>query len=74
MKRTEFIPQKKCKFCEDNLDYIDYKDVKSLQRYVSGYSKIDARKRSGNCMKHQRMVTKAIKRARLLALIPFVSN
>ncbi|PIZ00201.1 30S ribosomal protein S18 [bacterium (Candidatus Howlettbacteria) CG_4_10_14_0_8_um_filter_40_9] len=68
----EYIAKKKCKFCEENIDYIDYKDVKSLQRFVSGYSKINSRKRNGNCMKHQRMVSRAVKRARILALISFV--
>lgn len=70
----EYMPQKKCRFCQENIDYIDYKDVKSLQRFVSNYNKIEARKKSGNCMKHQRMVSNAIKRARIIALVPYISK
>ena len=51
---------------------IDYKDVKFLQRYVSSVGKIENRKRTGASMKHQRMLAKALKRARHMALLPFV--
>ncbi|MCL5093636.1 MAG: 30S ribosomal protein S18 [Patescibacteria group bacterium] len=71
-KQTPYIIQKKCRFCEEGIEAIDYKDVKFLQRFVSNYAKIDSRKRSGNCMKHQRMVAKALKRARIIALLPFI--
>lgn len=74
MKKATQILQKKCKLCEDGVKAIDYKDIKTLQRFVSGYGKIDSRRRSGNCMKHQRMVGTAIKRARIVALIPFVNR
>ena len=74
MKKMEYMPQKKCRFCEDNINYVNYKDIKSLQRFVSNYNKIESRKKSGNCMKHQRMISTAIKRARLIALIPFTSK
>lgn len=74
MARNEYIPTKKCRFCEEGECNVDYKDVKSLQKSTSNYYKIESRKRSGLCMKHQRKVAKAIKRARILALIPFTSK
>lgn len=64
--------QKVCSFCADRIDYIDYKDIKRLQRYVSERGKILPRRRSGNCAKHQRDLAVAIKRARHMALLPFV--
>lgn len=64
--------QKACSFCADRIDYIDYKDIKRLQRYVSERGKILPRRRSGNCAKHQRDLAVAIKRARHMALLPFV--
>jgi len=73
-KKTTFIVEKRCKLCDDNVKVIDYKDVATVRRYVSGYARIDSRRRTGNCMKHQRMVANAIKRARLLALIQFTNR
>jgi len=74
MAKQTYIIQKKCRFCEEGIDQVDYKDVKFLQRFLSGYGKIESRKRSGNCMRHQRMVVRALKRARILALLPFVQR
>ncbi|MEX2209665.1 MAG: 30S ribosomal protein S18 [Patescibacteria group bacterium] len=65
---------KRCLFCSKGLDVIDYKDVRLLSRFVSPYGKIDSRRRSGNCAKHQRMVARAIKRSRLAALMPYTSR
>lgn len=56
----------------ETVDVIDYKDVKLLQRYLSSVGRIEGRKRTGASMKHQRMLAKALKRARHLALLPFV--
>ena len=65
-------PKKKvCSFCVDKVEAIDYKDVPKLRRYVTERGKILPRRISGNCAKHQRQVTVAIKRARHLALLPF---
>jgi small subunit ribosomal protein S18 len=64
--------QKVCAFCVDRIEYIDYKDVKRLQRYVSERGKISPRRRTGTCAKHQRALATAIKRARHMALLPFV--
>lgn len=66
--------RKVCKFCVDRASEIDYKDIKTIQKFVNSYSKIDPRKRSGLCPKHQRKLAIAIKRARIMALLPFVGN
>lgn len=63
---------KECYFCVNGIVEIDYKDVQTLRRFISSYAKIVRRKRSGTCAKHQRMLGKAIKRARIMALLPFV--
>ncbi|MFP4697990.1 MAG: 30S ribosomal protein S18 [Eubacteriales bacterium] len=60
-----------CSFCADKSKYIDYKDVNKLRRYVSERGKILPRRITGNCAKHQRALTIAIKRARHIALIPY---
>ena len=68
-------PKKKvCMFCVDKVDNIDYKDTAKLRRYVSERGKIVPRRISGNCAKHQRQLTVAIKRARQIALLPFVAE
>lgn len=68
-------PKKKvCGFCVDKVDAIDYKDVSKLRRFVTERGKILPRRISGNCAKHQRQVTVAIKRARNIALLPFTAE
>ena len=68
-------PRKKvCSFCVDKVDHIDYKDVAKLRRFVTERGKILPRRISGNCAKHQRQVTVAIKRARNIALLPFTAE
>ena len=67
-----FQERSKCRFCRDKVKYVDYKDVNSLLKLVTGQGKIFSRKRSGNCAKCQRMVARAVKRARYMALMPFV--
>jgi small subunit ribosomal protein S18 len=63
-----------CRFCEEHIVYIDFKDTKKLQRFLTDQGKILPRRTSGTCAKHQRMLSTAIKRARHMALIPFVST
>ena len=63
-----------CRFCENKIDYIDYKNEKLLQRFTTEQGKIIPRRISGTCAHHQRQLVKAIKRARHLALIPFVAD
>lgn len=70
-RRTAGRP-KVCAFCADRVEVIDYKDVKRLQRYISERAKILPRRRTGTCAKHQRALAVAIKRARHMALLPFV--
>jgi small subunit ribosomal protein S18 len=63
--------QSQCRFCREGVRYIDYKDVAVLQKLLTNRGKIFSRKRSGNCAKCQRMVKRAVKRARFMALLPF---
>ena len=68
-------PRKKvCTFCVDKVDHIDYKDAGKLRRFITERGKILPRRISGNCAKHQRQVTLAIKRARNIALLPFTAE
>jgi len=67
-----FQRRKYCKFCADKVTYIDYKDVDTLKNYITERGKILAARMTGNCAKHQRELTTAIKRARNIALLPFV--
>lgn len=60
-----------CSFCVDKVEHIDYKDVVRLKRYITERGKILPRRISGNCASHQRGLTLAIKRARIVALLPF---
>lgn len=66
--------RKVCQFCVDKVDYIDYKDVARLRRFMSERAKILPRRVTGTCARHQRDLTVAIKRARQIALLPFVSE
>ena len=63
--------RKVCSFCADKVESIDYKDVAKLRRFITERGKILPRRISGNCAKHQRQMTTAIKRARNVALLPF---
>ncbi|TAK04317.1 30S ribosomal protein S18 [Patescibacteria group bacterium] len=66
--------QRHCHFCANKIDEVDYKDVTLIRRFLSSFAKIVARKRSGVCMKHQRQLANAVKRARIMALVPFVQR
>lgn len=66
--------RKVCSFCVDRVEAIDYKDVAKLRRFITERGKILPRRISGNCAKHQRQVTLAIKRARNIALLPFTAE
>jgi len=63
-----------CRFCEAGVKYIDYRDDKRLTRFLTERGKIIPRRVSGTCARHQRMLSMAIKRARMIALLPFVSD
>ncbi len=84
-ERTEAAPQrvqrqnrnrrkKVCAFCADKIEHVDYKDTRRLQKCVSERGKILPRRISGTCAKHQRQITVAIKRARHIALMPYISD
>ncbi|MBR2215080.1 MAG: 30S ribosomal protein S18 [Selenomonadaceae bacterium] len=66
--------RKVCSFCVDKVEHIDYKDAGKLRRFITERGKILPRRISGNCAKHQRQVTVAIKRARNIALLPFTAE
>ncbi|MGQ9630659.1 MAG: 30S ribosomal protein S18 [bacterium] len=63
--------KRRCRFCADKIEEIDYKDVRRLRRYITERGKIIPKRVSGNCAKHQRKLTVAIKRARSIALLPY---
>ncbi len=63
-----------CRFCEAKEEYIDYKDERKLAKFITEQGKIIPRRITGTCAKHQRQLTTAIKRARHIALLPFVSD
>ena len=73
-KRYFFRRRKVCKFCSDKIDYIDYKDVKTLSGFVPERGKVLPRRMFGTCAEHQRKLTLAIKRARNIALLPFAAE
>lgn len=62
---------KYCHFCVNAITDIDYKDVRTIQRFMTSYAKIASRHRTGTCTKHQRRLAEAIKRARFMALVPY---
>ena len=66
--------RKVCHFCVDRVEVIDYKDIARLRKFVSERAKILPRRATGTCAKHQRELTSAIKRARQVALIPYVND
>ncbi len=66
--------RKVCRFCESKAAFIDYKDDRLLRRFISERGKIIPRRVTGNCAKHQRQLTVAVKRGRTLALLPYTSE
>ena len=66
--------RKVCAFCVDKVQKIDFKEVGRIRRYISDRGKIDPRRKSGTCAKHQRMLTAALKRARHMALLPYTAE
>jgi len=74
MKPTTQIKEKKCYFCDNGIKEIDYKDGQTLRKFISSYAKIMPRRRTRLCSKHQRKIAMAIKRARIMAILPFVNR
>ncbi len=74
-RTRRYVPVRKiCVFCADKSATIDYKNIDGLRRFITDRGKIRARRKTGACAKHQRAVALAIKRARYLALVPYVSD
>jgi small subunit ribosomal protein S18 len=72
---AKYVPKRKvCSFCSEKIDTVDYKDASKLRQYISDRGKIEPRRKTGTCAKHQRAVAIAVKRARHLALIPYVPD
>jgi small subunit ribosomal protein S18 len=68
------LMRKNCYFCRKKIDHIDYKNSQSLQRFMTNWSKMKSGKDTGTCAKHQRKLSLAIKRARFLALLPYITR
>lgn len=66
--------RKVCQFCVDKMESIDYKDIARLKKYLTERGKISPRRATGTCAKHQRQLSIAIKRARVMALLPYISE
>lgn len=73
-KKVKKSPKKVCAFCADKVEAIDYKDVQRLRKYMTEKGKIIPRRTTGVCAKHQRELTNAIKKARVMALLPYKNN
>ena len=65
---------KPCPFCRDKVDFVDYKDITTLKKFISDRGKIRSRRITGTCRRHQNQVAKAVKRAREIALLPYVGD
>ena len=68
------VSKKPCYFCVEKVDYVDYKDVALLRKFMSDRAKIRSSRVTGTCVQHQRKVARAIKNARELALLPYISR
>ena len=66
--------RKPCPYCRDKVDQVDYKDISALRRFISERGKIRSRRNTGACRRHQSQIARAVKRARELALLPYVTE
>jgi small subunit ribosomal protein S18 len=73
-KEKQLKSKKPCKFCQEGVSFIDYKDYRKLRKFMTDRGKITPRRITGTCAKHQRVLAMAIKRARMIALVPFVKE
>ncbi|MEZ6229260.1 MAG: 30S ribosomal protein S18 [Candidatus Brocadiaceae bacterium] len=73
MTKRRLNKTSKCRFCRMGTEEVDYKDIQNLQKLATTRGKLFSRKRSGNCARHQRSVKISIKRARFMALLPYVT-
>ena len=73
-RNTATVQNKQCLFCVEKERNVDYKDPQNLRRFINQRAKIMSPKRTGACTKHQRQIATAIKRARFMALLPYISK
>ncbi|MBU2109818.1 30S ribosomal protein S18 [Patescibacteria group bacterium] len=73
-KKYHFKFMRQCYFCTNNIKVIDYKNIEILKRFLDSFSRIVPAKESGTCTKHQRKLSRAVKNARIMALLPFVTH
>ena len=66
--------RKSCQYCRDKIDHVDYKDIPTLRKFISDRGKIRSRRITGACRRHQNQIATAVKRARELALLPYVAE
>ncbi|OHA60257.1 MAG: 30S ribosomal protein S18 [Candidatus Vogelbacteria bacterium RIFOXYD1_FULL_46_19] len=74
LKKDNSNPTKQCHFCVNNIKDIDYKDVESIKPFTDSHARIMKHRRTATCTRHQRKLTLAIKRARFMSLLPFISG
>ena len=74
IKNTTGVKDKKCYMCDNGLSDVDFKDGQLLRKFISSYSKIMPKRRTKLCSKHQRKIAMAIKRARIMAVLPFINR
>ena len=74
LRKEKRKKRRQCNFCADKVEYIDYKDTLKLRRYITERGKILPRRITGNCAIHQRDLTTAVKRARVMALLPYTAE
>ena len=74
LRKEKRKKRRQCNFCADKAEYIDYKDTMKLRRYITERGKILPRRITGNCAIHQRDLTTAVKRARVMALLPYTAE
>ena len=72
MSRWHRNRRRTCYFCEEKIDYVDYKDINTLKQFLTDRGKIRSRRQTSTCAQHQRQLARAVKRARHLAMLPFV--
>ena len=73
LDKRKILRKKSCKFCADKVEEIDFRDTMRLMKFASERGKILPRRISGNCSRHQRQLSRSIKRARAVALVPYVA-
>jgi small subunit ribosomal protein S18 len=73
-RKGGFRRKKVCQFCAEKVDFVDYKDTETLKKYITERGKILPKRITGTCAIHQRAVTTAVKRARTVALLPYVAD